>query len=148
MSASDIASTISTLLQAQWSLGSPSAQQIQWTTTRVDSATLLQQTSFSYTIATYNPSSPTAVDVLSRECWQETERIHVDVFVKVSGTPATATQTREAMKNEVYRILHLNQLTISGVEEAYIERELNKVEGLDLIRITLQVACVNFHIQT
>jgi len=149
MSSSDIPSIISALLQAQWSLSSPSASQILWAATRVDSALFLAG-SQAYAIGAYNPASPTAVDVLSRELWQETERVHVDVYVKVASpaTPATATLTREAIKNEVYRILHLNQLTITGIKEAFIERELNKVEGTDLVRITLQIACVNFHIQT
>ena len=148
MSASDIASTISALLQAQWSLSSPTVAQILWTMTRVDSALFLSG-SQAYAIGTYNPSSPTTVDVLSRECWQETERVYIDIIIKVvASTPLAATETRETMKNEVYRIMHLNQLTISGVSEAYIERELNKVEGTDLVRITLQAACLNFHVQT
>ena len=149
MSTNDEASGISSLLQAQWSLGSPTAAQILWAITRFDSATFLAS-SQSYAIGIYNPASPTTVIPMCREAWQEIERVHVDILVKVTSnsTPAAATVTREAIKLEVYRILHLYQLQITGILDAYVERELNKTEGQDLVRITLQVACVNFHVQT
>jgi hypothetical protein len=148
MSMNHEASAISTLLQAQWSLSSPSASQILWAITRVDSALFLAS-SQSVAIGIYNPASPTTVIPMCREAWQEIERVQVDILVKVgSFTPAATTVTREAAKLEVYRILHLFQLKISGILDVYIERELNKIEGQDLVRITLQVACVNFHVQT
>ena len=149
MSTNDEASAISALLQAQWSLSNPTAAQIAWMITRVDSATFLSA-SQSCAIGIYNPASPTTVIPMCREAWQEIERVHVDILVKVASTstPAAATVTREALKLEVYRILHLFQLRITGIQDVYIERELNKTEGQDLVRITLQVACLNFHVQT
>ena len=149
MSTPDNASVLSSVLQANWQLNSPASSQISWATTRVDSATFLNAKQI-YAIGVYNPSSPTIITPLSREVWQELERLHIDILVKVTQglTVATATQTREAIKNEVYRIFHLQELKISGIQDVYPERELNKVEGQDLVRITVQVACLNFHIQT
>jgi hypothetical protein len=71
----------------------------------------------------------------------------VDVYVKVASTPGAAADTREAVKEEIYRIIHLEEFEI-GLADVYVERESNKVEGPDLVRVTLQVACVSFHIST
>jgi hypothetical protein len=69
----------------------------------------------------------------------------VDVYTKVTSTPGAAADTREAVKEEIYRIIHLEEFE-SGLADVYVERELNKVEGPDLVRVTLQIACVSFHI--
>ncbi len=84
---------------------------------------------------------------LSREAWQQVERVLVDVYVKVgTGTPAAAAGVRESMKQAIYTILHNQELKIPGIVDAYVERETGKNEGPDLVRVTLQVACVNFHV--
>jgi hypothetical protein len=141
----DNAAVLCSALQANWQLVNPAASDILWESTRVDSATFLQGGK-NYAVCCYNPASPTSVAVLSREAWQQIERVMVDVYVKVASTPGAAADTREAMKLEIYRIIHFKEFKI-GPADAYVERESNKVEGPDLVRITLQVACVVFHVQ-
>lgn len=146
MTVHDTAYMISQALQANWSLSSPTVRDILWETTRVDSATFLSAGK-SYAVGCYNPPSPTQVQPLSRECWQKVERVMVDIFVKVTSTPAAAADIRESIEAEVYRILHSQEFKI-GPRDVYVERESNKVEGPDLVRSTLQVACVSFDVQT
>lgn len=148
MSVHDNAVILSSALQQNWTrdVTVPAVGDILWASTRVDSATFLQSGK-SYAVCSYNPASPTTVNVLSREAWQRVERIMVDVYVKVATTPGAAADLRETLKQEIYRILHLKELKI-GPADVYVERESNKLEGPDLVRITLQTACVDFHIQT
>jgi hypothetical protein len=142
----DNAAIISGVLHDNWTLTSPATTDILWATTRVDAAAFLSSGK-NYAVGCYNPASPTQVAPLSREVWQQVERVMVDVYVKVVTTQAVAAGTREDMKAEIYRVLHSQELKISGVKDAYVERESSKVEGPDLARLTLQVACVNFHVQ-
>lgn len=83
---------------------------------------------------------------LSREVWQQVERVLIDVYVKASTSPADAATVRESMKQAIYTVLHTQELNIQGIVDVYIERETSKNEGPDLVRVTLQVACVNFHV--
>jgi len=138
---------ISSALQANWQLPSPAAADILWQTTRVDAATFLAGGK-KYAVSCYNPTSPTQVVPLSREVWQQIERVMVDVYVKVTTTPAGAADVRESMRLQIYLILHSQEFKVSGIKDLYIERESSKVEGPDLVRLTLQVACVSFHVQT
>jgi hypothetical protein len=145
LSVHDNAAVLSSALQANWQLVSPALSDILWESTRVDSATFLQSCK-NYAVCCYNPASPTSVAALSREAWQRVERVMVDVYVKAASTPEVAADTREVMKQEIYRIIHLKEFKI-GPADSYVERESNKVEGPDLVRVTLQVACVDFHVQ-
>ena len=138
---------ISSALQANWQLPSPAAADILWQTTRVDAATFLAGGK-KHAVSCYNPTSPTQVVPLSREVWQQIERVMVDVYVKVTTTPAGAADVRESMRLQIYLILHSQEFKVSGIKDLYIERESSKVEGPDLVRLTLQVACVSFHVQT
>jgi hypothetical protein len=145
VSTPDNASVLSSALQANWQLSSPAAKDILWASTRVDAATFLGSCK-NYAVCCYNPASPTQVTPLSREVWQQVERVIIDVYVKVTASPADATVVRESMKQAVYAILHVQELKIQGIVDVYVERETGKNEGPDLVRITLQVACVNFHV--
>lgn len=147
MSTLDNASVLCFALQAGWQLSSPSVSDILWKATRVDAATFLASDK-NYAVCCYNPASPTQVVPLSREAWQQIEHVLVDVYVKVPSTsnPASAAATRESMRLQVYMMIHSQEFRIAGVKDAYVERETAKVEGPDLVRVTLQVACVSFHI--
>ena len=136
---------VSQVLQANWTLASPLASEILWETTRVDTVSFLASTE-NQGVSCYNPTGALQNDPLSREAWLEHERIIVDVLVKVTTTPAAAADVRKLIRDEVYRILHTKELGISGIVDVYVEREITKVEGSDLVRLTLQVACVNFHV--
>jgi len=138
------AAKIKTVLHDNWSLQSPSVDDILWADTRVDAATFLASVK-NYAVCCYNPMSPTSVEPLSREVWQITERVMVDIYVKVVTTIGAAVDVRENMKAEVYRILHQKQLDVSGIQLVNVERETNKLEASDLVRLTLQVTCVTFH---
>jgi hypothetical protein len=72
----------------------------------------------------------------------------VDVYVKVATTQDAAAGTREDMRNEIYRILNSKTIPINGLLDWYVDRETTKVEGPDLVRLTLQVACVTFNLST
>lgn len=145
MSTPDNASVLSSVLQANWQLSSPTAKDILWASTRVDAATFLSSGK-NYAVCCYNPASPTQVTPLSREAWQQVERVIIDVFVKVTTSAADATVLRESVKLAIYTILHTQELQIQGIVDVYVERETGKNEGPDLVRVTLQVACVNFHV--
>lgn len=145
MSTPDNASVLLSALQANWQLSSPAAKDILWASTRVDAATFLSSGK-NYAVCCYNPASPTHVTPLSREVWQEVERVIIDVFVKVMTSAADATVLRESVKVAIYMILHTQELKIQGIVDVYVERETGKNEGPDLVRVTLQVACVNFHV--
>jgi hypothetical protein len=145
VSTPDNASVLSSLLKTNWGLSSPGVSDILWVTTRVDAATLLSSGK-NYAVCCYNPPSPTQVTVLSREAWQQLERVLIDVYVKVLTTPADATVIRENMKLQIYTILHTQEPTVSGIRDVFVERETGKNEGADLVRVTLQAACVNFHV--
>jgi hypothetical protein len=145
VSTPDNASVVSNVLKANWPLSSPGVNDILWETTRVDTATFLSSGK-NYAVCCYNPPSPTQVTVLSREAWQQVERVLVDVYVKVLTSPADATVIRENMKLQIYVILHSQELKVPGILDVFVERETGKNEGPDLVRITLQVACLNFHV--
>jgi len=145
VSTPDNVSVLSSALQVNWPLSSPKASDILWSTTRVDAATFLNSGK-NYGVCCYNPPSPTQVTPLSREAWQQVERVLVDVYVKVATSAADATVVRENMKQTIYAILHVQELKIQGIIDVYVERETGKNEGPDLVRVTLQVACVNFHV--
>jgi hypothetical protein len=145
VSTPDNASVVSNVLKANWPLSSPGVNDILWETTRVDAATFLSGGK-NYAVCCYNPPSPTQVTVLSREAWQQVERVLVDVYVKVLTSPADATVIRENMKLQIYMILHSQELKVPGILDVFVERETGKNEGPDLVRITLQVACLNFHV--
>jgi len=142
----DNAAIISGVLHDNWTLTGPAVGDVLWATSRVDAAAFLSSGK-NYAVGCYNPTSPTQVAPLSREVWQQIERVMVDVYVKVTTTPAGAADIRESMRLQIYLILHSQEFKVSGIKDLYIERESSKVEGPDLVRLTLQVACVSFHVQ-
>jgi hypothetical protein len=138
---------VSGVLQTNWSLASPAESDILWSTNRVDAATFLSSGK-SYAVGCYNPASPTQVDSIANDVWKQTEHVMVDVYVKVATTQDAAVGTREDLRNEIYRILNSKTIPINGLLDWYVDRETTKVEGPDLVRLTLQVACVTFNLST
>jgi hypothetical protein len=53
---------------------------------------------------------------------------------------------RENMRLQIYMILHSQELKVPGILDVFVERETGKNEGPDLVRATIQVACVDFHV--
>lgn len=150
MSASDVVSIISNILQAQWSsfISSPGTSAIFWPTVKPDVAKFDSQPQ-SYTIACYNPGSPATVDDSAQGVWTIIEDIIVDIIVKVgSGTTQNAIDTREALRQACYSIIHHNETTMSGINEAHINRETYKVESPAHMRLAMLVKCKYFHIKT
>jgi hypothetical protein len=144
----DTAQVVSTMLQAKWSLSSPTAGQIYWATTRFQTMDF-QKLANSYAIACYNPGGPVASDALAREVWQFVEDVVIDIIVKVgAGTVQQALDTRENMRTEVYRILHLYEFAFFGCADVYPMREHTKAESPDLARLAIQVKCKSFNVQT
>jgi hypothetical protein len=140
---------ISQLLQASWTLSSPSKTDITWTDTKPETVDGINSALGinNYLIGCYNSTGPVSAEPLSREVWQKTEQVTVDIIVKVgTNTPEVTNSTRDAMAGEVYRIIHSGQFMISGISAAYISKETFKVESTELSRLALQVSCVSFNV--
>jgi hypothetical protein len=146
MTALTVASIISKLLQAQWSLSSPAATDIIWTDTKPDTMQLAQWTK-NVEISVYNPANPNTTRMLTRELWEMTENVYVDIYVRVTGTVDVAAATREAIRQECYRIVHVNQTSIQGQKTVDIIREPHKLESPEIARLCLQLACVSWDIR-
>ena len=134
-------------LQANWSLSSPSQTDVYWADTKVE-AMDWAKLGKNCVVACYSASGPVQAVPLSAEVWQKTEQVIVDIIVKVNGTIDQANDTRESMRVEVYRIIHSQQFTISGISAAYVSRESYKVESSELTRLAIQISCVIFDIMS
>ncbi len=135
------------LLQQNWSLQSPAASDIYWADTKVE-AMDWTKVGKNFVIACYSPSGPVQAVPLSREAWQKTEQVMVDILVKVTGTVDDACTLRETMRNEVYRIMHKVELSTPGYPDVHVQREAYKTESGELARIVIQVALVSFDIKS
>lgn len=144
---SNVVSTLSQLLQANWSLSSPVAGDILWTDNKPDTMQLPQWTK-NYLIGVYNPSNPVSTKVLARELWEITENVYVDIYIKVTSTVDAATAIRESIREECYRIMHLNQLNVPGQKTADIVREVHKIESPEIVRLCLLIAAISWDIRT
>jgi hypothetical protein len=142
----DKAETISQMLQAQWTLGSPKVSDIDWAITRFDAADF-QKTGKSYVVSCYNPGSPAQDEQLCREVYQVLEDVYIDIILKNAGTQ-TSINVRESMRQQVYDILHAQEFNFTGCSDVYPVREQNKVESPELFRLTIHVKCRYFHVKT
>jgi hypothetical protein len=115
---------------------------IQWTVNRVDVALWAKGSTKNFLIAVYSPGA-TSSKPISQGWWRIEEVITVDVVVKanVSG----AYDKRTAMQNELRRIIHTYQTSISDVSFAYESRQPIQVEAENFLRFTMLVTCVFFH---
>lgn len=149
----DTAQVISAMLQAKWTLLSPTAAQIYWATTRFD-AMSFEEVPNAYAIACYNPGNPITSGALTREVWQMLEDVVIDIIVRLSGMSSAgsaiqeAIDAREAMKQQVYTIIHQNESAFSGCLDVYPVKEHTKVESPELVRLAIQVRCKSFSIQS
>jgi hypothetical protein len=138
------ASTVSALLQGNWSLANPLAvANILWPTTRMDAIGVTQGKG-SLQIAVYNASPSKQVDPLSRKCYLVTEKLVIDVIVvnasQSTADLAAAESTLESLQAEVYRIIHLQDpnFVVSG--------EPIHSNAPDITRLMVNVDVVYFHI--
>jgi hypothetical protein len=134
------AQQLSDSLQAAWALDSPAKEEIHWVYTRpetVDFAALNK----SIVLACYNPADALKSEAMSREAWMLTESLHVDILVRVTSGYDDALSTRDAMRTEVYRIIH-------GLDPIYsIVREPFKVESPEAVRLAILVHNLSFHLK-
>ena len=137
------AESVKTCLYDNWndSIGIAKAD-VEWTVNRVDVATWLKTGTKNFLIAVYSPGA-TSSKPISHSWWQITEVVTVDVVLRTSV--ATAYDKRTAMQNEIRRIIHSYQTSISGVSVAYVSREPIQVEAENLLRLTILVTCIYFH---
>jgi len=115
---------------------------VEWTVSRVDVAMWAHGSPYNYLIAVYSPGATTSKPI-SHSWWRIEEVVTVDVIVKASV--ASAYDKRTAIQNEVRRIIHSNQTTITGVSLAYESREPTQVEAQNLLRLVMLVTCLYFH---
>jgi hypothetical protein len=143
---SNVISTISQVLQVCWSLSSPAKGDILWTDNKPDTMQLPQWTK-NYVIAVYNPSNPVSTKMLTHELWEITENVHVDIYTRVTSTVDAAAAVRETIREECYRILHVNSLNVQGLKTVDIIREPHKIESPELVRLCILVAAVSWDIR-
>jgi hypothetical protein len=141
-----IAENVKTCLYNNWndSVGVAKTD-IYWTTQRVDVAMWAKSGTKNYLIAVYSPGAISSRPI-SHSWWRVEEVITVDVAVKASVSGAY--DKRTTLQNEIRRIIHSYQTSISDVSFAFISREPVQVEGENLLRLTLLVTCVYFHKKT
>jgi len=140
------ASTVSGLLQTNWSLAAPlAAANLLWPTTRMDALGATQGKG-SLQVAVYNASPSKQVDHLSQKCYLVTEKLIVDIIVvnasQSSADLAAAEATLDSLQAEVYRIIHLQDpnYEISG--------EPLHGNAPDITRLMINVNAVYFHISS
>ena len=140
------ASTVSGVLQANWSLAAPLAvANLLWPTTRMDALGATQGKG-SVQVAVYNASPSKQVDHLSQKCYLVTEKLIVDIIVvnasQSSADLAAAEATLDYLQAEVYRIIHLQDpnYEISG--------EPLHGNAPDITRLMINVNAVYFHISS
>jgi hypothetical protein len=145
----DNVQTVSNTLQAQWAsfISSPGSSAIFWPTIKPDMAKF-DMLSFNYVIACYNPASPAAVGDDAQGEWTVVEDIIVDIIVKVTTGTQSAIDTREALRQACYSIIHHNETSMTGIAEAHISRETFKVESPEHMRLAMLVKCKYFHLKT
>ena len=140
------ASTVSGLLQANWSLAAPLAvANLLWPTTRMDALGATQGKG-SVQVAVYNASPSKQVDHLSQKCYLVNEKLIVDIIVvnasQSSADLAASEATLDSLQAEVYRIIHLQDpnYEISG--------EPLHGNAPDITRLMINVNAVYFHISS
>jgi hypothetical protein len=141
-----IAENVKTCLYNNWndSVG-VSKNDIYWTVQRVDVAMWAKSSTKNYLIAVYSPGA-TSSRPISHSWWRFEEVVTVDVAVKASVQ--NAYDKRTIIQNEIRRIIHAYQTSITDVSFAFISREPVQVEAENMLRLTLLVTCVYFHKKT
>jgi hypothetical protein len=132
-------------LQSNWSLSSPGQTDVYWVDAKVEMMDWAKLGK-NVVVACYSASGPVQAVPLSREVFQKTERVTVDLIVRVSTSVDDALNIRENIRAEVYRIIETTQFTIPGVANAFVSRESYKVESGELARLTVEVTCVSFDV--
>jgi hypothetical protein len=132
-------------LQNNWSLSSPGQTDVYWVDAKVEMMDWAKLGK-NIVVACYSASGPVQAVPLSREAFQKTEKVIVDLIVKVSISVDDSLNVRESMRAEVYRIIETSQFTIQGVANAFVSREPYKVESGELTRLTVEVTCVSFDV--
>ena len=134
-------------LQQQWTLASPAATDIFWSSTRFQTVDF-EKAGKNFVVACYSPTGPSQTSQLTREVWLKTEQIIVDVLVKVVGTVDDAVAARENMRREVERIIHTSEFNVADLAEAVVTREPVQVEAQNLVRVSVQVSCKSFQVKS
>jgi hypothetical protein len=132
-------------LQSNWSLSSPGQTDVYWVDAKVEMMDWAKLGK-NIVVACYSASGPVQVVPLSREVFQKTEKVIVDVIVRVLTSVDDTLRMRESMRAEVYRIIETTQFAIEGVANAFVSREPYKVESSELTRLTVEVTCVSFDV--
>jgi hypothetical protein len=132
-------------LQSNWSLGSPGQTDVYWVDAKVEMMDWAKLGK-NIVVACYSASGPVQAVPLSREVFQKTEKVIVDLIVRVTTSVDDALNVRESMRAEVYRIIETSQFTIQSVANAFVSREPYKVESRELTRLTVEVTLVSFDV--
>lgn len=138
---------VSTTLQNNWNDAIGVAKNdVQWVTTRPDIEAWFKASTKNYLAACY--AGGTRETAVAQDTWRVDESIIIDILIKSTETNfSNMIPIRKTMKDEVKRIIHSQQTSITGVALAWITRE-NAVEQLRLLRQTLTVNCLSFHTKT
>jgi hypothetical protein len=126
------------MIQNGWSLTSPAKASVNFASARPETVDYLQL-NVPIVVNCYSPMGDAVVaEVLTKEFWKLVESVVVDVVVKCTGNMAVDMVTRETIRNEVYRIIHL------GDPYFWVDREMFKVESPEIVRVAILVKFLSF----
>ena len=128
---------VSNLLFENWSLSDPSKDDVFWAKSRIE-AVDFAKLGKNHVVACYPLTS--TVKSSSFISWQMEETVAVDVLSRDK-------LKRDAMRGEVYRIIHAFENGVEGYLWIYVSREANIMETPELARVTLHVTCVSWKVK-
>jgi len=155
MSTANYPSTISNLLQDQWSLTSPlNASAINWPLSKQDTINSLnQKTPMTQLIiiGCYNGAPARSVERPTRQLYLIVEKVVIEVNMtqpsNSSDSIASTEANLEEVTNEIYRILHMQNITPNSRSVLYdIDSEPTHVNNDRMLRNTINVLVSYMHI--
>ena len=139
---------ISNLLQANWSSGGTglASTDILWSHDKFETMNGVELVTQKAIISTYNSQNPVAVEQLSRETRMIHETVVVDLILHTInfGQTDNCTAVREACRQLILQILHLNQAALTGANRMSIEGEYVRGELPEIQREAFKVVVSNF----
>jgi hypothetical protein len=122
-------------------LESPAKEDIYWAKSRFE-AVDFAKVGKNYVVACY--AGATSVRSAFIGAMQIDENVNIDILAKVTTSVENAVSIREAIRGEIYRIVKENEVSTPGYAWIRVNREFNKVESPDLVRLTIQVMLTRF----
>ena len=150
MSAETFAEKISNLLQENWNSESTGLQvsDVFWSHDKYETMTSVEQVSQKAIVSTYNPQNPVTVEVLTLQTNFVHETVVVDVILHTAilGGTDSAISVREAIRQLVLQVIHLNATLLPGAALMRVEGEYVRAELPQIQREAFKVIVSNFEV--